>query len=238
MEMLQEAVSKNMSAETIKSFMDLRDRWEASEARKAFTVALTAFKSESIVILKSKKVSFTTRDGDTTSYRHAELSDITAAILEPMAKYQLAHRWEVRQEGGMVTVDCILMHALGHSEKVTLSAPPDDSGKKNKIQQIASTVSYLERYTLLAVTGLSTKGMDDDGRAAGEGQLARLSEEQCAAIRKKIEEMGADAAERAEILNQFLTYRKVDNLEDIAGQAYEDCIRALETRRKKSHGKA
>lgn len=36
------------------------------------------------------------------------------------------------------------------------------------IQQIASTVTYLQRYTLLAITGMSTKGMDDDAAAAGE----------------------------------------------------------------------
>jgi len=41
------------------------------------------------------------------------------------------------------------------------------SGNKNPIQAIASTVSYLERYTLLAITGLTTKDMDDDGKNAG-----------------------------------------------------------------------
>jgi hypothetical protein len=46
-----------------------------------------------------------------------------------------------------------------------MNSGPDDSGGKNKIQAIASAKSYLERYTLLAITGLATKDMDDDGRA-------------------------------------------------------------------------
>ena len=48
-------------------------------------------------------------------------------------------------------------------------APLDTSGGKNNIQAMGSAVSYLERYTLLAITGLSTKEMDDDGRGAGAG---------------------------------------------------------------------
>jgi hypothetical protein len=48
-----------------------------------------------------------------------------------------------------------------------MKAPPDDSGKKNPIQQIASTVSYLERYTLFAITGLAPQE-DDDGAGANK----------------------------------------------------------------------
>ena len=57
-------------------------------------------------------------------------------------------------------------HIKGHSEDTTLSGPPDDSGRKNNIQQIASTVSYLERYTLFALLGLASQDMDDDGQGA------------------------------------------------------------------------
>ena len=47
---------------------------------------------------------------------------------------------------------CQITHELGHSESVEMTAPPDDSGGKNTIQSIASTKTYLERYTLLAAT--------------------------------------------------------------------------------------
>jgi hypothetical protein len=53
-----------------------------------------------------------------------------------------------------------------------MSAPPDASGGKNTIQQIASTVTYLQRYTLLAITGVATKGQDDDARGAQPEQAA------------------------------------------------------------------
>jgi hypothetical protein len=57
---------------------------------------------------------------------------------------------------------------MGHSESTSLSASPDTSGSKNAIQAIGSTVSYLQRYTILALTGLATEDMDDDGHAAAE----------------------------------------------------------------------
>lgn len=152
--------------EQLNHMMDLQDRWEANEARKAFTAAMTGFKAEPVQILKRKNVNFTTRDGDTTSYNHAELSDVTDAIGPALAKHQLSYRWNIHQEGAAIKVDCILTHVKGHSETVTMSAAPDNSGKKNAIQQVASTTTYLQRYTLLAITGMSTKGMDDDGRSS------------------------------------------------------------------------
>jgi len=160
--LLAMAVEQGADLDKLTKLMDLQERWEASEARKAFTVAMTGFKSEPVEILKKKNVSFSG-----TSYNHAELSDITDAIGPALSRHSLSYRWDVRQDAAnTITVDCILTHIAGHSERVTMTAPPDDSGKKNKIQQIASSTTYLQRYTLLAVTGMSTKGMDDDGREA------------------------------------------------------------------------
>ena len=65
---------------------------------------------------------------------------------------------------------------MGHSEETTLKAPPDTSGSKNSIQAIGSTVTYLERYTLLAATGMAAAGMDNDGRFADEEQKPKISE--------------------------------------------------------------
>jgi hypothetical protein len=152
--------------EQLNQMMDLQARWEANEARKAFTAAMAGFKAEPMEILKRKKVSFTTRDGDTTSYNHAELADVTDVVGPALAKHDLSYRWNIRQASGAITVDCILTHIAGHSETVTMTAAPDASGKKNAIQQIASASSYLQRYTLLAITGMSTRGVDDDARTA------------------------------------------------------------------------
>lgn len=158
-DLLRIAVESGADLEKLEKLMALQERWEANEARKAYVAAMTAFKSEPLEIFKKKTVEFSG-----TKYMHAELSDVTAVVCPAMAKHQLSHRWDVSQVGDRITVDCVITHVLGHSEKVTMEAMPDSSGKKNAIQQVASTVSYLQRYTLLAATGVATKGMDDDAQ--------------------------------------------------------------------------
>jgi hypothetical protein len=65
-----------------------------------------------------------------------------------------------------------------------MTGPLDDSGNKNKIQQAGSTVTYLQRYTLLAVTGLSTQDQDDDGQGADDDgePLSAVDEEALTAL--------------------------------------------------------
>lgn len=152
----------------MRELMAMHKEWDQHQAFKAYVAAMAAFKAEPMEILKRKLVEFQTRDGDTTSYRHAELSDVTDAVVPAMGRHGLSHRWDVSQEGGSITVTCTVTHSLGHSESVKMTAQPDASGKKNAIQQVASTITYLQRYTLLAMTGMATKGMDDDARSAYE----------------------------------------------------------------------
>ena len=163
-DLLRMAVQSGADLDRLERLMALQERWEANEARKAFVVAMTEFKAEPLEIFKKKQVSFITRDGDTTSYKHAELSDVADVVVPSMARHGLSHRWDVKQDGARIVVTCTVTHRAGHSESVTMDAAPDASGKKNAIQQMASSVTYLQRYSLLAIVGLATKSEDDDGR--------------------------------------------------------------------------
>lgn len=177
MRMIETLVQKpEFDPAKLDQLLAVKERWDATEARKAFVAAMAAFKAEPMEIVKRKLVSFTTRDGDTTSYKHAELADVTAVVCPALAKHGLSHAWNVQQANAQISVTCTITHELGHSESVTLSGPPDQSGKKNAIQQVASTVTYLQRYTLLAICGLATTGMDDDGRAGGEADAEQDKE--------------------------------------------------------------
>ena len=49
-----------------------------------------------------------------------------------------------------------------------MGGPPDAGGAKNAIQARASTITYLERYTLKAILGLSEQEDDDDGGHGGD----------------------------------------------------------------------
>lgn len=169
-DLLRIAVENNADLDRLEKLMQLQERWEANEARKAFVTAMAAFKREPVEIYKRKQVGYKTREGDFVGYKHAELSDVTAAIAPAMAKHGLSFDWDIHQGNGMITVDCVVTHVMGHSKMVTMSGAPDNSGKKNLIQQAASTITYLQRYTLLAATGMSTKDEDDDGAGGADGQ--------------------------------------------------------------------
>lgn len=167
--LLTYALSNGAGIETLERLMKLQLDWEANEARKAFHAAVARFKLEpDLVIMKRKLVQFETNTGDDVSYMHAELSDITDVLGPKLALHGLSYDWELTQEPNLIRVTCVLSHALGHSKRVTLQGAPDNSGKKNAIQQVQSTITYLERGTLLAITGMSTKGMDDDGAGGSQ----------------------------------------------------------------------
>ncbi len=212
--LLAMAVQQGADLERLEKLMDLQVRWEANEARKAFVAAMNAFKANPPELLKNKHVEF-----GTTKYDHASLDHVTAAIGEGLSAYGLSHRWKTEQlEGGTIRVTCVITHAMGHSESTTLQANADQSGGKNNIQAIGSTVTYLERYTLLAATGLAAKGMDDDGRKAAKGET--ISESQIADLEALIQEVKADRA-------KFLRYLKLNRLEDMNVSAYDNAVAEL-----------
>lgn len=172
MVLLQQAVAQGVDTDKLAALMDLHERWEKNEARKAFVAALTAFKANPPVIVKLKQVEF-----GKTKYKHATLDHVSAIIGESLAKHGISHRWDVEQsEGGKIKVTCVLTHALGHSERVPMESKPDDSGGKNSIQGIGSAVTYLQRYTLLAASGMATTDQDNDG--AGDSGPGRMDESQ------------------------------------------------------------
>ena len=155
--------------EQLRDMLALQKDFEAHEARKAYVEAMAAFKLNPPEIFKRKLVGYVNKDGSTTGYMHATLGDVTTAIINGLAMHGISHRWDTKQANGQIMVTCILTHKMGHSESTMLEGTPDNSGKKNSIQQMASTVTYLQRYTLLAASGLATKDLeDDDGRGSGE----------------------------------------------------------------------
>jgi len=166
MDRLLVAATSGMDIAVLEKFMDLAERNEKREAEKAFHKAFAAFKTDPPQIVKDKLVNFTNNAGKQTKYKHATIGAVVGAIISGMSRYGLSHRWNVSQDSKTITVSCHITHELGHTETTALSAGADESGGKNAIQAIASTVTYLERYTLQAATGIAVLEADDDGGGA------------------------------------------------------------------------
>ena len=215
--LLEIAVSQGADLDKLEKLMDLQDRYEKNEARKAYVTAMAEFKKNPPEIIKDMKVSFDTAAG-TTSYDHASLANVTSVIGTELSKYGLSGRWDVEQGDFGIKVTFILTHIAGHSEKVSMIAPADNSGKKNPIQAIASTTSYLERYTMLAGTGLAAKGMDTDGKLP-EAEPEPINQEQIDEIEELKAQGSASKTQFIEWLEKEYSVKAIDRLDTVQGNA-------------------
>ncbi len=226
MELLQRAVDSGADVDKLERLMGLQERWEASEARKAFVAALSAFKADPPTVTKTRKAGFDSKSGGArTEYIYATLADCVNVIAPALAQHGLSHGWKTSQAEGRITVTCTLTHRMGHSEEVSLTAGADATGSKNPIQQVASTVSYLERYTLLAITGLAAEGQDDDA----EGLVEMISAEQKETLIELIKETRVDSG-------KFCEHFGVPYIDQLPAARFEQAKRALEQKKRQQQG--
>lgn len=213
MQMIEKAVAMGAPIEQMQALMDLQERWEAREAKKAYVEAMNAFKAEPVDLYKDKTV----KAGQAT-YSHVSLEFASAMIGKALSKHGFSHRWETEQSDKGVKVSCIITHELGHSERTTLEAGADTSGSKNSVQAIGSTVTYLQRYTLLAITGIAVKGQGDDGMAINE-----ISQDEFEEIQGLIDEAGVDA-------RRFCEAFKINSVRSLLGKDYRKAKMQLKQR--------
>lgn len=218
MAIIQQAIAGGASVETLEKLMGLQERWEANEAKKDFALAMAAAKSEIKPIVKAQKVDFTSAKGR-TNYQYEDLSGIADAVDPILAKHGLSYRFRSAQNEGNVAVTCILGHQRGHTEETTLSAYRDESGNKNSIQAIGSTVTYLQRYTLKLSLGLSAT-KDSDGVEPDEPEK-QIDDAQFRYLQDLIEKSGADEAK----LLAFIKAKKLESLTQAQYKSAETNLR-------------
>jgi len=147
----------NFDVDKLARLMELQEQYAANEARKAYWGAMGLFKASCPTIA---------RHGQSHNCTYAKLVDIDEQIRPLMEQCQLCATWSiVRDEPQWLEVECRIAHTpMGHTERTSMGGPPDTGPGRNALQARASTVSYLERYTLKALLGLVDKDMpDDDG---------------------------------------------------------------------------
>jgi hypothetical protein len=215
--------------------MSWRKEIVAEQRRAAFDEAMAAAKAEIPVIKKNRRVGFDTKGGDRTEYSHEDLGEIARTVDPILAKFGLSYRYRVSSDtNAPVKVTCVVSHRDGHFEETTLTAGRDDSGKKNAIQQVGSTITYLQRYTLKAALGLAA-ATDDDGRASGQAEEepytpppGSITEDQAMNIRDALDAKGASQAAFVQwaVGKGFLDGRK-KLIAEIPAERYDACMTAI-----------
>jgi len=94
-----------------------------------------------------------------------------------------------------------------------MGGPPDAGGAKNAIQARASTKTYLERYTLKAITGLSEQDDDTDGNAERDEELrdswiSKIAQADTLDQAVRIWEDGCEAIQKTNNLAAFAAFKK------------------------------
>lgn len=221
MQMAYQLINQGADFAAVKEMMALSKELAADRARRAFDDALASAKSEIPVIVKNRSVGYEHKGGDgKTSYRHEDLGQIAKTVDPILAKYGLSYRFRLSSEPNQpVSVTCIIAHRDGHSEETTLTAPRDDSGKKNSIQSIGSTITYLERYTLKAALGLAASH-DDDGNSADETQIEVITKEQFQTINRLLGEAKTKS-------DSFCAAYKIDCVADLPASYFDEAERLL-----------
>jgi len=215
MSMLQSARSQGASLEQMQQLMEMQFKWEENEARKAYFKAVAEFKLEQINVSKDKKNS-------QYGSRYTGKGNLVNTVNPILAKYGLSANWNIDQSAG-ITVTCVLSHSQGHSEQVTMSAPPDKSGAKNPIQEIKSTKTYLEIATYESVTGVAS--FDDPGDNDGNGATAKpINAAQVKALDKLITQKEADKA-------AFLHHFGIEKIDDLPVSKFTNAKKMLEAKK-------
>ncbi len=201
-EMLDRAVSSGASIEIVEKLMNLAERWDAAQARKAFDEAIANAKAELPPVLRNKT--------GHNQKRYADFAAIAKAADAVLPKHGLSYRFRSSQDD-RIHVTCIVSHRAGHSEENTLAGPADTSGSKNAIQAIGSTLTYLQRYSLMQALGMAATD-DDDARLQGN---STVTPEQAAQLATIIQEAGAD-------INKVLTAFQIESLSDLPASRFDE----------------
>lgn len=225
-----ERVARDPSVDMDKmmQLMSWRKEIIADQRRAEFDEAMASAKAEIPIIIKNREVDFTSQKGR-THYKYEDLAEVARVVSPILAKFGLSYRYRVTSNvNEPVTVTCVVSHRAGHFEEVTLVGGRDESGNKNGIQAVASTLTYLQRMTLKAALGLAAAA-DDDGRTAvGE---ATITQDQVGDLTALIQDVGGERHE--ELKAGLLKYLGFESLANIPGKDFQRAVAAINKKRAK-----
>jgi hypothetical protein len=208
------ATNPDISPERVERFIAMHDAMDAKRSKLAFSNAIAQAKAK---IAETPIIKNATGHN---SKRYADFSAYAKVVDPVLASFGLTYRFRTSQSD-KISVTCILT-GHGHEEENTLSGPADATGSKNAIQAIGSTLTYLQRYTLVQALGLAASD-DDDGKAMGAG--GSITDEQRAELLKLISDHGADIA-------KFCAFFSIDALPDLPASKFAQAKAMIEAKRK------
>lgn len=164
MTLLSKLDLNNVNTDAMEKLMDLQERWEANNAKRAYAEAVAAFQAEMPPI--SKK-----REG--RSYVYAAFDDIMKVAAPILQKHGLSVSFPQESTEEETRITCRVMHVGGHSEDTPYttqkSKPLQTRDGRNIInleQAGGSSNSYAKRYCFCNALNIVVTDEDDDAISA------------------------------------------------------------------------
>ena len=227
MTIIAEAVKSGMSPDSLGKLVDLAERMDAANARKAFADAMARFGSICPPVQRRTENSQfqVTRDGRKVNRMYSSLDDIAATIRKPLAECGLSYRWSnAVVDGGKLTITCVVSHELGHSESSSITLPTESRAGCSEAQKIGSVNTYAQRYSLVNALGLTSCDEDTDGNADESAHAEKISEADLLALEVALDDAKADVA-------KFKQWAKVERLSDIPASMVRAAFEAVARRK-------
>lgn len=142
------------------------------------------------------------KDGRSHHGKYATLASVLDTVRGPLAEHGLSIVQAPSSEGNMVSVTTRLAHLSGEWMETTISAPA-----ATDIQKLGSSISYLRRYSLMAMLALAADD-DDDGNTAMKG----TQKGQQPAPRQNTRPAPTQAPQQASMTPQTLSKEKASDL--------------------------
>jgi hypothetical protein len=186
--------------EALEKLVALRERVEDRNARHAFHEALATFQQECPPIPKTSAVKFVSRSGGApVQYSYAALDTIIAIVRPILARHGLSFTWDSVEDGGKLTVTCVLLHVDGCSQRASFTCPLTSSNPIMSDQQKSgAALTYARRQSLVQALGLVTTDTDND--AASTSALEPISDDEVFDLTALISKVGANHTKFLELL--------------------------------------
>lgn len=180
----QMAIDPRVDVGKMKAGLDMQERLEEREAKKAFTAAFMQLQHDIPAIRRDGKIEI--REKDASGQRsgrvqqatpYATFNAIMKAVAKPLKKngFALSFATEPGADGRII-VRGILDHEGGHQRTTSFPLPAETSGSKNNVQGWGSAMSYGKRYATIALLNIVSEAPEDMDTDGHEGHFKRGTE--------------------------------------------------------------
>lgn len=235
----QAVMDPRCDVDKMKALLDMQERIEERDSKKAFTVAFNALQAELPIIDRDGKIDHSAEgsSGVTKSGRKALQTKYATypnlnRVVGPLLKkhgFTFSSSMDPDPSGAMVVVST-LEHVAGHSRTTHFRVTADATGGKNNQQGWGSSQQYGMRYNMIALLNIVTEAKEDADNDGFKPEEARLNEPVTPAQLKELVDLadkaGADKAKFCDVMG-------VQSMAEITQRRFDEAKTQLNRKLKK-----